>query len=150
MEEPLQLTAEEDEEVEAEEGAHKGAIRILAGPGPNKVNWAEEGDPEELIPVQTPPSSFGSSIYPSEEDEDEEDEEEDEVRSRPGSAIGLAKDDEEDDKLKPAPAVSDYSRKGDRYAAELLPILTLNSLVSRQREELGIEPPQVLHKYLRA
>ncbi|EST07755.1 XPG/Rad2 endonuclease [Kalmanozyma brasiliensis GHG001] len=137
LEEPL---AQED----AEEEEHVGAIPILAGPGPNKVNWEQEGDPNEMIPVQTPPSSFGSSMY---EDEEEDDEEE-EVRSRPGSAVGLL--DEEEDGVKPAPAVMDYSRKGDRYAGEQCPILSLDALVARHRQELGIEPPQVLSKYLRA
>lgn len=146
----------DDEDDDIASGAHSGAIPILAGPGPNKVNWDEEGDPEELIPVQTPPSSFGSSMNPSEDDDDkdddEEDDDDDEVRSRPGSAIGLATAEEEDEDagMKPAPAVSDYSRKGDRYVAELCPILTLDALIARQRDQLGVEPPQVLRKYLRA
>ena len=143
LEEPLPVVDDDEDHLTA--GSRSKAIPILAGPGPNKVDWDVEGDPEELIPVQTPPSSFGSSIYPS-EDDDEEDEE-NEVRSRPGSAAGLL-DSDEDEGIKPPPAVSDYSRRGDRYAAELCPVLTFDALVSRQREELGIEPPQALRKYL--
>lgn len=141
LEEPLPEQEEEDDA----EASHRSAIPILAGPGPNKVNWAEEGDPEELIPVQTPPSSFDSSML---DDEDEEEEEDDEVRSRPGSAVGLV-DEVEDEGVKPAPVVEDYSRKGDRYAAEACPIWSFDTLVGKQREQLRIEPPAVLRKYLR-
>lgn len=141
LEEPLPAVADEGEDDIAED--RPGAIPILAGPGPNKVNWDEEGDPEELIPVQTPPSSFGNSMYDDDEDE------EDEVRSRPGSAVGLVEEEGEAG-VKPAPAVMDYGRKGDRYVAEQCPILTLDALIARQREQLGLEPPQVLSKYLRA
>ncbi|KAJ1028537.1 hypothetical protein NDA16_001703 [Ustilago loliicola] len=144
LEEPLPDAEEDDQDGEGP--SHRGAIPILAGPGPNKVNWAEEGDPEELIPVQTPPSSFGSSMYQDDDDEDEE--EEDEVRSRPGSAVGLA-DEVEDGEVKPAPVVEDFSRKGDRYAPEMCPIWSFDTLVGKQREELGIEPPEMLRKYLR-
>ncbi len=70
------------------------------------------------------------------------------MRSRPGSAVGL--EEEEEGGVKPAPAVMDYSRKGDRYAGEQCPILTLDALVARQRAELGIEPPEVLRRFLRA
>ncbi|SPO22002.1 uncharacterized protein UTRI_01992_B [Ustilago trichophora] len=147
LEEPL---PEEEEEEDELVGANPRAIPILAGPGPNKVNWDEEGDPEELIPVQTPPSSFGSSMYNDDDDEDDDEKEEDEVRSRPGSVAGLADEDDADKGVKPAPAVSDYSRKGDRYVAELCPILTLDALIAKQRQQLAIEPPQVLKKYLRA
>ncbi|GAC96146.1 hypothetical protein PHSY_003726 [Pseudozyma hubeiensis SY62] len=146
LEEPLPVGGEDEDELA---GAHAGAIPILAGPGPNKVNWDEEGDPEELIPVQTPPSSFGSSIYTDEDDQD--DDEEDEVRSRPGSAAGLLDvDEQEEGRVKPPPAVMDYGRRGDRYVAEQRPILSLDALIARQRDEFGIEPPQVLRKYLRA
>ncbi|TKY87209.1 hypothetical protein EX895_003886 [Sporisorium graminicola] len=149
LDEPLPAAEDEDEEDPA--GTHAGAIPILAGPGPNKVNWDEEGDPEELIPVQTPPSSFGSSMYDDQDDEDGqgEAEEDDEVRSRPGSAVGIVEEEAEQG-LKPAPAVMDYGRKGDRYVAEQCPVLTLDALIARQRGELGVEPPQALRKYLRA
>ncbi|SAM80995.1 uncharacterized protein UBRO_02682 [Ustilago bromivora] len=160
LEEPLPDTEDNDKD-DSVGGTHRGAIPILAGPGPNKVNWAEEGDPEELVPVQTPPSSFGSSMYrdedeeeeeegEGEEEEEEEEEEEDEVRSRPGSAAGLADAAEVESGVKPAPVVEDFSRKGDRYAAEVCPIWSFDTLVGKQREELGIEPPEVLKKYLRA
>lgn len=131
------------------DGSHTGAIPILAGPGPNKVNWDEEGDPDELIPVQTPPSSFGSSMYQGDDGDEDDEEDEDEVKSRPGSAAGFV-DDEEEGRVKPPPAVSDYCRKGDRYVADLAPILSFDALVAKQRGELGIEPPQALRKYLRA
>lgn len=144
LEEPSPPTLDEDEE---DTNVHSRAIPILAGPGPNKVNWDEEGDPEELIPVQTPSSSFGSSMYADEEVQ--EDQEDDEVRSRAGSAADLLDLDEEEQGFKPAPAVMDYSRKGDRYVAEQCPILTLDTLIARQRDQFGIEPPQVLIKYLR-
>lgn len=147
LEEPLPAIEDDEDDVT---GPHPGAVPILAGPGPNKVNWDEEGDPEELIPVQTPPSSFGSSIYPSEDDDDSDGAEDDEVCSRPGSAAGLLDEDDVDERIKPAPAVSDYSRKGDRYVSEPCPILTLDALIARQRQELGVEPPAVLAKYLRA
>ncbi|KAI3480814.1 hypothetical protein L1887_57081 [Cichorium endivia] len=124
LEEPL-LPSDPAADDELGDGSHTGAIPILAGPGPNKVNWDEEGDPDELIPVQTPPSSFGSSMYQG--DDGDEDDEEDEGR-----------------------AVSDYCRKGDRYVADLAPILSFDALVAKQRGELGIEPPQALRKYLRA
>lgn len=147
LEEPLPPALEDEDDLDA---SHSKAIPILAGPGPNKVNWAEEGDPDEMIPVQTPPSSFGSSMYQDDEDDDADADEEDEVRSRPGSAVGLLEEDIEVGGIKPPPAVSDYSRKGDRYAAELRPILTFDSLATRQREQFGIEPPEALRKYLRA
>ncbi|CBQ72026.1 conserved hypothetical protein [Sporisorium reilianum SRZ2] len=148
LDEPLPPIADDDDDDAAAD--RPGAIPILAGPGSNKVNWDEEGDPEELIPVQTPPSSFGSSMYDDgDDDEGEEDYEDEEVRSRPGSAAGL-EEAEAEQGVKPAPAVMDYGRKGDRYVAEQCPIVTLDALVARQRDQLGVEPPQVLRKYLRA
>lgn len=149
LEEPPPPRQEEDDDQTSRQ--HPGAIPILAGPGPNKVNWDQEGDPEELIPVQTPPSSFGSSLSRSEPDDgDDNDEDEDGVRSRPGSAVGFADQDAAAEGIKPPPVVADYSRKGDRYVAELCPVLTLDALVVTQREQLGIEPPQALRRYLRA
>lgn len=135
----------EDDDQESSNGARTRAIPIVAGPGANRVDWAKEGDPDEMIPVQTPPSSFGSSLNISDDDDDDDDD--DEIKSRPGSAVGLL-DDEINVTVKPPPAVTEYARKGERYAADLCPLWSLETLVQSHRDELGIEPPQSLGRFL--
>ncbi|PWZ00465.1 PIN domain-like protein [Testicularia cyperi] len=142
-------------------GRVPGAIPILAGPGPNRVDWEREGDPDELIPVQTPPSSFGSSMNgfsssiddddDDDDEEDEDDDDDDEVRSQPASVVQDALTDPHTQEagIKPPPAVTEYARKGERYAPELCPILSLDTLVTVYRDELGIEPPESLARLLR-
>ena len=101
-----------------------------------KINWEEEGDPDELILVETPPSSADEA---SDYEASEEDFDEDDLPSRPGSAL-----DDIDDKpqgSKPPPAVLEYARKGDRLVGEYCQILPFDSVVELHSGELGQAAP---------
>lgn len=116
MEEPPPLLDEdEDEEQSAPNVNGNGKPKRWIGGG----GYAPGEDPEDLIDVETPPSSLSGAGT-----EDEEDS----LPSRPGSVAGDAVGAEEG-QIKPPPAVCEYVRKGDRLVGELVRIPSLAELL---------------------
>ncbi|KAN0066561.1 hypothetical protein ACQY0O_000655 [Thecaphora frezii] len=131
-------TMEEPESVEQEDANTDAGADVKASKlyGKGK-SWIDDGDDDELIYVQTPPSSVdGSSVAESDaEDEDEDgDVDPDDLPSRPGSVSGDAED-EEDQGPKPPPAVVEYARKGDRLVGELCEIVSVQTLLAERQQQ---------------
>ena len=136
MEEPKPVADLAELQDEIEPNAAK-RIKWIGADG-----YAPGQDPDELISVHTP-SSYGADEGPLMKRMHEEEDDGEDAKSGPGSVVEA----DEEGGIKPAPAVTEWVRRGDRIKGEQVQILHLARLLEEEKQTLPPSLQDLLGQY---